>query len=38
MTKRERIALALAHKESDRVPYDQSSRSSAIEKDSYDAL
>lgn len=35
MTGRERIALALAHRETDRVPYDQSSRSSAIEEEPY---
>ncbi|MDY0290187.1 MAG: uroporphyrinogen decarboxylase family protein [Sphaerochaeta sp.] len=38
MTGRERIMRALAHQESDRAPYDQSSRSSAIEVESYDAL
>lgn len=38
MTKRERVARALRHQETDRVPYDQSSRSSAIEREPYDAL
>lgn len=38
MTKRERVARALQHQEVDRVPYDQSSRSSAIEREPYDAL
>lgn len=38
MTKRERMACTLAHRQPDRVPYDQSSRSSAIEQQAYDDL
>jgi hypothetical protein len=38
MTKRERMACTLAHRQPDRVPYDQSSRSSAIEQQAYDEL
>jgi uroporphyrinogen decarboxylase len=38
MDPRERMALALSHREPDRVPVDISSRSSAIEKKAYDDL
>lgn len=38
MTRKERVERALAHKEADRVPYDQASRSSAIEIEAYEAL
>ena len=38
MTSRERIALAFAHKEPSSVPYEQSSRSSAIEVEAYNSL
>ncbi len=38
MTARERVVRALAHHQPDRVPYDQSSRSSAIEVEAYQAL
>ena len=38
MTSRERVRLALAHKEADRIPFDLGSRSSAIEEEAYDAL
>lgn len=38
MTHKERITRALAHEEADLVPYDQSSRSSAIEIEAYEAL
>ncbi len=38
MTSRERVVRALSHQQPDRVPYDQSSRSSAIEVEAYQAL
>jgi len=38
MDSRERMLLALNHREPDRVPIDLSSRSSAIEKEAYDDL
>jgi Uroporphyrinogen-III decarboxylase len=37
-THRSRVEAALAHREPDRPPYDQASRSSAIEIEAYDAL
>ena len=38
LTSRDRVAQSLVHKEPDRVPYDQNSRSSAIEVEAYQAL
>ena len=38
MNGRERVLRALAHREGDRIPYDQSSRSSAIELEPYGEL
>ncbi len=35
MTSRERVRLALVHKEADRIPFDLGSRSSAIEEEAY---